>query len=118
MTDATTPRRAMSTMRRLRIWERHKGVCVLCKVKIDGVREPWIIEHVRALGLGGADDDANCGPAHEDCRRAKDKKDVASIAKAKRMKARHVGAFRSTSPMPGSKRSRFRKRMNGDVELR
>ena len=87
----TTPRKPMSQMRRLRIWEAHKGVCILCKRKIDGVREPWIIEHVRALVLGGADSDENCGPAHEDCRRVKDKVDVAAGAKAKRMKARHIG---------------------------
>lgn len=92
MTDlSTTPRKAMSPMRRLRIWEAHGGICILCKERIDGVREAWTVEHIRALGLGGEDTDANCGPAHESCRRAKDKADVASIAKAKRMKARHLG---------------------------
>ena len=92
MTDVgTTRRKAMGQMRRLRIWEAHKGVCILCGLKIDGVREEWIVEHVRALVLGGDDTDENCGPAHENCRRAKDKVDVASGAKAKRMKAKHLG---------------------------
>lgn len=58
---------------------------------IDGVREPWIIEHLVALGLSGKDEDKNCGPAHEACRRDKDKLDLAAIAKAKRVKKRHVG---------------------------
>lgn len=88
---ATTPRRAMSPQRRLRIFEDHKGICVLCKSKIDGVHEKWTVEHLRALGLGGADDDGNCGPAHENCRRDKDKDDVARIAKAKRAKVKHLG---------------------------
>ena len=35
--------------------------------------------------------DANCAPAHEKCRRIKDKDDVARIAKAKRVKAIHLG---------------------------
>lgn len=87
----TTPRGNMSPTRRLRIWEAHAGVCILCKTKIDGVREKWIVEHVRALGLGGSDDDANLGPAHETCRRVKDKDDVAAIAKSKRAKMRHLG---------------------------
>jgi len=107
MTDVgTTPRGNMGRMRRLRIWEAHKGVCILCKRKIDGVREAWIVEHVRALVLGGTDTDDNCGPAHEDCRRAKDKADVASGAKAKRMKARHLGIKKPSSfrkPPPGFK---------------
>ena len=92
MTDVgTTRRKPMGQMRRLRIWEAHKGICVLCGLKIDGVREEWIVEHVRALVLGGDDTDENCGPAHEDCRRVKDKVDVSSGAKAKRMKAKHLG---------------------------
>lgn len=87
----TTPRKAMSPMRRLRIWEAHKGVCVLCKRKIDGVRERWIVEHIRALVLGGADEDANCGPAHESCGTVKTKADNASWTKAKRVKSKHLG---------------------------
>jgi len=114
MTDVgTTPRGAMSRMRRLQIWEAHKGVCILCKRKIDGVREAWIVEHVRALVLGGSDTDDNCGPAHEDCRRAKDKADVASGAKAKRMKARHLGIKK-----PPAFRSKWKKKISGEVVLR
>lgn len=92
MTDVSaTKRRPMTPARRLRIFEKHKGVCVLCLNKIDGVREPWIVEHLICLGLGGPDEDDNCGPAHETCRRDKDKIDVAAIAKAKRVKQRHLG---------------------------
>lgn len=113
----TTPRKPMSQMRRLRIWEAHKGVCILCKRKINGVREEWIIEHVRALVLGGADSDENCAPAHEDCRRDKDKVDVAAGAKAKRMKARHIG-IKKPSRMPGSRNSRWKAKIGGGWELR
>jgi 5-methylcytosine-specific restriction protein A len=120
MTDVpTTPRKPMPEMRRLRIWERHGGVCVLCGLKIDGTKGKWTIEHLRALGLGGEDTDENCGPAHEDCRRAKDKIDVPAIAKAKRMKARHLGIKKTTSrPIPGSKASGWRKPFNGPPERR
>lgn len=92
MTDvATTKRRSMSPSRRLRIFEAHSGACCLCGQKIDGVREKWTVEHIRALGLGGEDEDSNCAPAHETCRREKDKTDVAMIAKAKAMKRAHIG---------------------------
>lgn len=101
MTDVpTTPRKPMSDMRRLRIWEAQKGICVICDLKIDGAREKWTIEHIVPLGLGGEDSDWNCAPAHEHCRRQKDKTDVKAIAKAKRMKAKHLGI---------KKRSSFRK---------
>jgi len=92
MTDvSTTKRRPMTPARRLRIWEAHRGVCFLCSQPINGAREPWIIEHLVCLGLGAADEDKNCAPAHETCRRDKDKLDVAAIAKAKRVKQRHLG---------------------------
>lgn len=113
MTDvSTTPRRAMSASRRLRIWEAHKGICCLCSAPIDGVREAWIVEHVRALGLGGADDDANCAPAHETCRRQKDRQDVPAIAKAKRIKAKHIRA-RPRRPWPGT--DKWKRKINGET---
>lgn len=105
MTDVTTTkRRSMSWARRLRIFESTGGRCIICGDRIDGVREPWTVEHVRPLGLGGADNDANCGPAHERCRREKDKDDVAAIARAKRRKAKHIGAKKPggfRKPPPG-----------------
>lgn len=93
MTDvSTTRRKAMSPTRRLRIWEAHSGTCVLCGQKIDGTREKWIVEHVRALALGGDDTDANCGPAHEACADAKTHSDdIPRIAKAKRQKMKALG---------------------------
>lgn len=99
MTDdvGTTARLAMGRARRLRIWEAHKGICVLCKLKIDGVREKWTIEHILALVLGGTDTDDNCGPAHETCRRAKDKNDLRDAAKCKRIKMRHIGIKKQSS---------------------
>ena len=104
MTDVgATKRKAMTPARRLRIFEAHRGICGLCLNKIDGVREPWIIEHLICLGLSGKDEDANCAPAHEACRRDKDKLDVAAIAKAKRNKQRHLGitAPKQTIKSPG-----------------
>lgn len=105
----TTPRRAMSKQRQLRIFEARKGVCFTCREPIDGVREKWFIEHERALGLGGEDTDANCWPAHFECKSAKDKADIAAIAQAKRRKAKHIGirpvAKMKSRPHPISERS-------------
>lgn len=108
MTDvSTTRRKSMTPTRRLKIFEQHHGVCCLCNMKIDGVREPWIVEHLICLGLGAPDADDNCAPAHETCRREKDKIDMAMIAKAKRNKARHIGI---TAPKQKIKSAGFPKR--------
>lgn len=113
----TTSRGSMSRSRRLRIWEANGGICVLCGQKIDGVRQRWIVEHIRALELGGEDTDANCGPAHEYCAAEKTRIDHITTAKAKRIKARHLGIRKPTSrPLPGTRASGIRKRMNRTVE--
>jgi 5-methylcytosine-specific restriction endonuclease McrA len=120
MTDVTsTPRGSMSPMRQLRIWEREKGICCLCGEKIDGTRRKnWIIEHKIPLGLGGSDTDDNCAPAHEGCRRVKDKTDVKAIAKAKRCKAKIGLGIRKRSIMAGSRDSKWKKPFNRPAELR
>lgn len=118
MTDlSTTSRSRLSRRDRLAAFERHKGICCLCDRRIDGVRERWIVEHVRALELGGDDAPENMAPAHEACGRAKTVDDHRRAAKAKRVKARHIGAKPpSKRPMPGSRASGLRKRMDGTVE--
>lgn len=102
-------RRSMSPTRRLRIWEAANGVCCLCEQKIDGVREAWTVEHLIALALGGPDTDDNCRPAHERCRRQKDKTDVADIARAKRRAAKHIGAKKRGWP------SKWKRKVDGTV---
>ncbi|WP_336488334.1 HNH endonuclease [Methylobacterium nigriterrae] len=83
----TTKRLAMSQMRVLRIWEASAGICCLCDRPIDGTRDRWYVEHIRALELGGADLDGNCAPAHYTCKPAKDADDHSRAAEAKREKA-------------------------------
>ena len=84
----TTRRTSLSPRRRLAAWERTAGQCVICSQRIDGTRERWIVEHIRALELGGADDLDNMGPAHESCGRTKTRRDHSRAARAKRQKVR------------------------------
>lgn len=87
----TTTRLRMTPTRALRAWERTKGVCVNCDLPIDGTKDPWFVEHRRALELGGADDDDNLGPSHLACKRDKDAADHSAAAKAKRSKRARLG---------------------------
>jgi hypothetical protein len=88
---------------------------VICGRRIDGVRERWIVEHIRALELGGADDLENMGPAHEACGREKTRDDHARTARAKRQKTRHLGAAVIARPLPGSRACALKRKINGTV---
>lgn len=114
----TTLRGSLSARRRLGVWERTGGACVVCGTRIDGVRERWIVEHVRALELGGADELENMGPAHEVCARAKTREDHTRTARAKRPKTLHLGASVTLRPLPGSRSSPLKRKINGQVILR
>ena len=92
-------RRSISRTERVRIFEAAQGVCHICGQPIDGVRERWDVEHVIPLALGGDDKGDNLQPAHASCHAAKTPDDVAKIAKAKRVAAKHQGA-RMKSKMP------------------
>jgi hypothetical protein len=115
---ATTRRRSLSGRRRLQAWERTGGACVVCGRRIDGVRERWIVEHVRALELGGADELENMGPAHEACGQEKTRDDHARTARAKRQKIRHLGAAVIVRPLPGSRACALKRKINGTVVSR
>jgi 5-methylcytosine-specific restriction endonuclease McrA len=109
----------LSARERRRLFVLHRGVCHICAETIDPVREAWDIEHVIAWALTHDNSDENCRPAHERCHDPKTHmEDVPMIAKAVRQEARHMGFKSAANPMPGSKKSRFRKRMNGTVEYR
>lgn len=112
-----TPRRHMSATRRARVFESAGGLCHLCGQRIQA-GQTWEVEHVRALGLLGTDDDSNLAPAHKSCHAPKTADDVARMAKAFRQRVRHIGARQSRNPMPGSKGSKWKKRMDGTVVLR
>lgn len=108
-------RRSISTRERVRLFQLHDGICHLCGGKI-AVGERWEVSHDIPLELGGADDDANRKPAHYRCHRTHTATvDAPNIARAKRREAKHIGAKRSSRPMPGSKASPWKRKMNGQT---
>lgn len=115
-----TTRRHISTTERAAIFASAEGKCHLCGDKIDGVSERWEIEHVVPLAMGGDEDrgSKNLQPAHIACHAAKTLLDVTAIAKAKRVEAKHNGALRNRSIIPGSRRSAFKKKLDGTVVRR
>jgi len=87
-----TKRRKLSRLQRTGVFDRADGVCCLCKLPIQAARgERWILEHIKPLWLGGADDESNMGPAHERCAIDKTAKEAPVKAKGDRIRARHLG---------------------------
>jgi 5-methylcytosine-specific restriction endonuclease McrA len=111
----TIERGSLSPRRRLQVWEKTGGRCVICGHLIDGVRTRWIAEHMRALELGGADHLDNMGPAHEACAVDKTVDDHRRTGRAKRQKIRHLGAERSQRPLPCGRRSRYKRKITGEI---
>lgn len=90
----TTERKRLTPTQRLKLFERHKGICALCGLQIRS-GEKWIDEHLRALGLGGTNDDDNRAPVHLACAKVKtNEEDLPRIAKAKRQKMAALGIKR------------------------
>ena len=115
------PRRPLSLSARMRIFADHRGACHICGDVINGVREPWDIDHVIPLALGGDDEPSNMAPAHARCHRGpggKTSADIAQIAKAKRVHAKHIGARQPKNPLPGSRGSKWKRKIGGRTEPR
>ena len=85
----TTPRKRLTPRERLALFERRRGICCVCGLKIRG---DFIDEHWRALGLGGSNDPSNRDIAHVKCAAIKTRvEDMPRIVKAKRQKRAHHG---------------------------
>ena len=112
----TTKRGSISGRRKLAIWEREHGKCMVCSVKL--LPGKFIFEHVRPLGLGGEDTDDNIRLTCKGCASEKTKTDMAAITKAKRQKAVHLGLKKSKSPLPAGRNSKWKKKLDGTVVRR
>lgn len=75
-------------------------------------------DHVLPAALGGEATAENAKLLCRVCHRAKTDDDIGRIRKADRQRDTHTGAKQSARPMPGSRRSGLRKRMDGTVERR
>lgn len=106
--DEAVPRRI-----RLRVFERHGGICHLSGRKIVP-GDLWDLDHVTALVNGGEHREANLAPALRDKHREKTAADVAEKSRTARVKAKHLGIKRK-STFACSRDSRWKKKIDGTV---
>ena len=95
------------------------GTCHLCSMKVVPGEE-WDVSHDIPLEAGGKDDASNWFVAHRTCHRVHTSTvDMPLIAKVKRIHQNHIGAkLKSKNPLPGSKGSKWKRRMDGTVVRR
>jgi len=75
---------------RLRVFERHNGICYLSGRKIMA-GDKWEIEHPQAIINGGENREANLAPALVEPHKVKTAEDVKQKAKNDRVRKRHLG---------------------------
>lgn len=109
--DAAIPPRV-----RLRVFERHGGVCYLSGRKI-GAGEQWDCDHVVALINGGEHREFNLAPVLKGPHREKTAADVKQKAKNDRVRKRHLG-IKKPSKFSCSRNSRWKKKLDGTVVAR
>jgi 5-methylcytosine-specific restriction endonuclease McrA len=85
-------RRPLTRLQRTRIYDSANGVCCICGNPVNAERgTKWIVEHIKPLWLGGADDESNMGPAHQSCAVEKTVSEAPVKAKGDRVRAKHLG---------------------------
>jgi 5-methylcytosine-specific restriction enzyme A len=114
---------AIPTRVRVRVFERHGGICHLSGRRIRA-GDLWDVDHVVALVNGGKHCESNLAPALRDKHREKTAADVAEKAAVYRVRSKHLGVtskrskiqsapFRKSSPQHTATRPIVRKGLVG-----
>ncbi|MGN6099852.1 MAG: HNH endonuclease [Devosia sp.] len=102
---------------RLRIFRDHEGRCHISGRK-SGPADAWDVEHVIPLSMGGEHRESNLAPALRDKHKEKTRVEAKARARGDAAAKRHLGLTKPKHPMPGSRNSKWRRRMDGTVERR
>lgn len=88
-------RKPLTRKQRVEAHDKHGGTCCVCLEPIPP-GEPFIDEHIIPLAIGGSNDQGNRGIAHIQCAKIKTRRDQNMIAKAIRVRAKHLGIKKRT----------------------
>lgn len=108
-------RTPLSQRQKEKLWEKQQGLCAVASCRTVLVPGRAEDDHHLALVDGGTNELSNRRLICSECHKVKSALEHKANSKAKRLK---FGRTRTSQPMPGSKRSRFKKHMDGSVSER
>lgn len=115
----TEDRKTLTDQQRAKLFLDRGGRCHKCSRKL-GPADKWIVEHVIALENGGDNEWGNLDLTCSWCLPKKNADDAAQAAKTRDIAVSHIVPRDQrkprSRPMPGSRASGVRKRMNGQTE--
>ena len=95
------------------------GICACgCGVKLGASGERIEFDHTTALILGGENRENNLRALRSRCHTTKTREDVAQKSTEARKRAKHLGLTTPKRIMPGSRASKWKKKLDGTVVLR
>ena len=110
-------RREFSAKVKVAAFQRAAGHCEGCTAHLMPGR--FAYDHVLPDALGGEPVLENCAVLCSACHGSKTATgDVPRIAKMKRQRVKHLGARTTSRPLPGSKRSGWKRGFDGTVSRR
>jgi 5-methylcytosine-specific restriction protein A len=113
----TNPRRTLTDQQKAKLFLQRGGKCHRCKRKL-APGDTWTVEHVIALENGGSNDWDNIDITCAWCLPAKNAEDHGKAAKARAVAVAHVvprgERQKKGRPLPGTKRSGWKHKMNGE----
>lgn len=111
--DASIPPRV-----RLRVIDRQQGRCAHCDRKLGMAGERIDIDHITALANGGEHAEPNLQALCAPCHGLKTGADVAEKARVDRKRKKHLGLTAPKSSLPGSRGSKWKRKIGGGTVLR
>ena len=75
---------------RLRVFDRHKGVCHITGRKI-AARDKWDLDHIKRVEDGGENRESNLAPALRDAHKKKTAEETTLGKRADRIRKKHIG---------------------------
>jgi len=111
-------RRPLSRLAKVRLFDRHRGICHVCGLRIHAERgEQWEAEHKTPIWLGGADDEFNMAPVHLDpCHRDKTAGEAGDRAKSNSQRQAFLGIPKPVKKrMAAGRKSGLRKTLRNGV---
>lgn len=114
-------RERLTDQERVELFLERSGRCHRCTNRIRPGR-PWYDEHLKSLATGGGNEWANRVLTCENCFPLKNADDAKKLAKQRAVAVAHVippsQRQKRGRPIPGSKRSGWKHRMDGTWERR